>query len=245
MEEFVNKDIDSTCGFCLYNKDEFPHFRQFGQQDLQNFIIAETPNFRVKPDILPGNPDGRHMLVHPKKHVYNHAGLTKYAYEVGQLVYLLEQKFGPLVIFEHGGLRPGNSVQSIYHAHFHAYGGLEGVDVIGWMNHMLSGGLGPDEIYPHEIVSAPDYAFITNLSDRFNGIPYLYVEQGPWGLIVEDTEGRMKSQITQRSMHHFFSKEPLNWKSISDSKDLARESVCRIRNLIEFCEHGEYNTHSF
>lgn len=245
MAEERLKLFDPNCGFCDYGKQKFRHFPQYGVGDLANYVVAETDHFSVKPDIVPGNPDGRHILVHPKAHVYNHAGLTDHAQEVGQLVYRLEQKFGPLVVFEHGGLQPGNNVQSIYHAHFHAYGGLEDVKVIDWMEYMLSGGLAADEIYPYEVVPAPDYAFITNLSGRFNGTPYLYVEQGPWGLFVEDPNERMKSQIIQRSMHRFFSGQILDWKKIPEREDLARESVRRISNLIDLCAHGEYNAHSF
>src|SRR3989344_5506047 len=156
MAEEKLDPIDSNCAFCNSNKMNFPHFGIYGQSDLRSYIVAETDNFLVKPDVLPVNPDGRHMVVYPKEHVYNHAGLVEHSDEVGRLTYDLEQRFGPLVVFEHGGLQPGNNVQSIYHAHFHALGGLEGVDVISWMQYMLNGGLGPDEIYPYEIVSAPD-----------------------------------------------------------------------------------------
>src|SRR3989338_1084130 len=245
MAEKNLNSADLNCAFCNYNNQAFPHYERYGQDNLSRFVVAETDNFLVKPDILPGNSDGRHVLVHPKRHVYNHAGLVGHSDEVGRLTYDLEQKFGPLVVFEHGGLQPGNNVQSVYHAHFHAYGGLEKVDVIAWMQYMLNGGLGSDEIYPYDIIPAPDFAFITNLSGRFNGIPYLYVEQGPWGLIVEDCEERMRSQITQRSMHLLFSGEVLDWKKIPESELLARESVRRIRNLIDFCQHGEYNAHTF
>lgn len=237
--------LDSDCTFCNYQNSNFPHFEKYGRKDLDRYVVTETENFQVKPDILPGNPDGRHVLIHPKFHVYNHAGLTKYIDEMGQLVYQLEQKLGPLVIFEHGGLKQGSSNQSIYHAHLHAYGGLEEVDVIKWMEHMLSGGLGKDEIYPYNIFPAPDYAFLANLNGNFNGYPYLYVEQGSWAIMVEDPEERMKSQVTQRSMHKFFSGEILDWKKVDENEEYARESVRRIANLIEFCENGVYNAHVF
>ena len=245
MTEKVKTNVDPNCGFCDYNAQNFSHFGLFGQDNLSAYVVDQSDNFLVKTDIIPGNPDGRHLLVHPREHVYNHAQLVNHADEVGRLVYRLEQRFGPLTIFEHGGLSPGNNVQSIYHAHFHAYGGLEDVDVIGWMRHMLTGGLNPDEIYPFEIFPAPDYTFITNLSGRFNGIPYLYVEHGPLSIFVEDTDKKMKSQITQRSMHEWFSHEVLDWKRIPEREDFARESVRRIRNLIDLCQNGLYNAHSF
>ena len=245
MEKNELASKNPNCSFCDYKKEQFPHFKRYGQGDLDRYVIAQTDHFSVKSDILPGNPDGRHILVHPKAHVYNHAVLGRYANEVGALVYQLEQRMGPLVTFEHGGLKPGNSIQSIYHAHFHAYGGLDEIDVIGYMADMLSGGLSSDEIYPFEIVPAPDYTFISNLEGRFNGIPYLYVEQGPWGLIAEDPKESMRSQITQRSMHKFFSGQELDWKQIPQNEEFAKESVRRIKNLVEFCQSGQYNTHIF
>lgn len=245
MEVRPIEKFDPKCVLCDYNKQDVPYFQRYGVRKLTSYVVAETPHYQVKPDIIPGNPDGRHLLVHPKEHVYNHAGLVGHSDEIGRLTYDLEQKFGPLVVFEHGGLQPGNNVQSVYHAHFHAYGGLEEVDVIRWMQYMLNGGLGSDEIYPYEIISAPDRAFITNLSRRFNGISYLYVEQGSLGMIVEDREGKMKSQITQRSMHVYFSGQILDWKQIPHNEQFARESVRRISNLVELCENGINNAHSF
>lgn len=237
--------IDPNCVFCDSNQINFPHFETYGQDDLRRYTVAETRHFLVKPDVLPVNPDGRHMVVYPRRHVYNHAELVSYVDEVGGLIYNLEQKFGQLVVFEHGGLKPGNNVQSIYHAHFHAVGGLERVDIIGWMKYMLGGGLGADEIYPYEVLPAPDPTFITNLSGRFNGTPYLYIEQGPLSIIAEDNEERMRSQIAQRSMHQWFSGKVLDWKRIPENEESARESVRRIRNLIDFCQRGEYNPHTF
>jgi hypothetical protein len=241
--EILNKD--PNCSFCYYKNSNFPHFEKFGKERLDRYLVSETDHFQVKPDILPGNPDGRHLLIHPKEHVFNHATLSYYADEVGHLLYSLEKKFGPLVIFEHGGLKSGQNNQSIYHAHFHAYGGLENTDIISYMAKMLKGGLGSEEVYPFEILPAPDYAFITNLAGRFNNHPYLYVEQGNWAIIVDDYQEKMKSQVTQRSMHRLFSGEELDWKKIPDREDFARESVRRIANLISLCENGNYYPHRF
>lgn len=237
-------DFDPNCPFC-HRQNIFPHFQQFGVWNLESYRVAETDHFFVKPDVLPSNPDGRHFLVFPKKHVYNYAGLVEHTWEIGNLIYNLEQRFGPLVIFEHGGIRNGNNVQSVYHAHFHAIGGLEGIDIIDWMKYMLSGGLSSDEVYPFEEIPAADYAFLNNLSGVFNGCPYLYVEQGPRAIIVHDPEEKLQSQITQRSMHLFFSGEILDWKKIPENEEFARESVRRLANLIGLCEHGNYNAYGF
>lgn len=205
---------------------------------LDQFVVSQTDHFNVKPDILPGNPDGRHMLIHPKFHTFNYAEMHAYTQEIGGLLHNLEQQFGPLAIFEHGGTKEGNSNQSVYHAHFHAYGGLEGFDMISYMEYMLSGGLDANERYSYKVKPAPDYAFLVNLKERYNGHPYLYMEQGPWAIFAEDKGENMRSQVTQRSMHKFFSGEILDWKKIPDEDIYAKESVKRIQKLIEKCRHG-------
>jgi len=236
------------CPLCYVGSYPFPHFERFGRQRLDTFSILESDNFKVKPDILPVNPDGRHFLVFPKEHFYNFAqfgGNPLIVDELGRLVYQLEQQFGPLVIFEHGGVKDGNKNQSVYHAHFHAIGGLEGYDIISYMRDMVSGGLGEGEVYPYQIFPAPNYDFLSNLHHRFNGHPYLYVEQGPWALYIEDKDEKMKSQVTQRAMHRFFSGQILNWKEIPENEEFARESVRRLANIVDWCLGGEYNSHRF
>lgn len=245
MERQLILKRDKNCPLCDVSNSKFDHFARYGVTRLDQYKVLESDNFLVKPDVLPGNPDGRHVLIYPKFHVYNHAELSSYIPEMGRVVYQLEQKLGPLVIFEHGGIKAGNNHQSVYHAHIHAYAGLEGVDIIEWMRHMLSGGLGEDEIYPYKILPAPDYAFLANLNGNFKGYPYLYVEQGSWAIMVEDSEGKMQSQVTQRSMHLFFSGEILDWKKIPENEEYAQESVRRLANLVDLCEHGIYNAHAF
>jgi diadenosine tetraphosphate (Ap4A) HIT family hydrolase len=239
-----------NCRFCNIGIDDnqFGYFERYGRSILHKFPILESDNFQVKPDILPVNPDGRHFLVFPKEHFYNFAqfgGNPLIVDELGRLVYQLEQQFGPLVIFEHGGVKEGNNNQSIYHAHFHAIGGLEDYDIISYMRDMVSGGLGEGEVYPYQIFPAPNYDFLSNLHHRFNGHPYLYVEQGPWALYIEDPLEQMNSQVTQRAMHKFFSGQILNWKEIPENEEFARESVRRLANIVDWCLGGEYNSHRF
>ena len=239
-----------NCRFCNIGIDDnqFGYFERYGRSILHKFPILESDNFQVKPDILPVNPDGRHFLVFPKEHRYNFAqfgGNPLIVDELGRLVYQLEQKFGSLVIFEHGGVTEGNNNQSVYHAHFHAIGGLEDYDIISYMRDMVSGGLGEGEIYPYRIFPAPNYDFLSNLHHRFNGYPYLYVEQGSRALYIEDKDGKMKSQVTQRAMHKFFSGQILDWKKIPENEEFARESVRRLANIVDWCLGGEYNSHRF
>ena len=242
----ANQEKLEKCVLCDYQAGVLPHFKTYGREPLQSFVVAQTDNFQVKPDVLPAEPvEGLHFLMHPKRHTFNYADLHRDANEVGGLFYQMEHRFGPLVIFEHGGVKQGNKNQSVYHAHAHLYGGLVGFDVIAYMEHMLSGGLGYDEIYPYQIIPARDYAFLVNLKQRYNGHPYLYIEQGPWALFAEDDSERMKSQIAQRSMYRHFSGDVLgrmlNWKNIPDCEVSTRESVRRLATLVDNCNAGRYH----
>ncbi len=232
---------EDGCPFCHFGLSNFPHLTELGVPGVDRYTVAETRHFWVKPDVLPGNPEGKHILIIPRPHVYNYAGLAAdsgIVYELGGLMRELEARFGPLVIFEHGGLGPGQNHQSIYHAHFHAYAGLEGVDVISYMHDMLNGGLEPDGlVYPHVIIK--------NLKAHFNGNPtsYLYIEQGPWAIYAPDPNGTMRSQITQRAMHLLFSGLKLDWKKIEEHRgwgdDWGKLSAQRIMSLIDFCQNGQ------
>jgi hypothetical protein len=144
-----------------------------------------------------------------------------------------------LVVFEHGGLREEGKHQSIYHAHAHLIGGLEGFDVIRYMSDMLNGQLPPDKLtYPHQIVHAPNHAFVIDAWRYFQEqpVPYLFIQQKPLGIFVPDSEGNMASQITQRAMHLFFSGEILDWKQLESHPDWQKLSIVRILSLLEECK---------
>lgn len=243
--EFICKE-ENKCPLCHLETSKFTHFIDLGVPGIDRYPVAETDHFFVKPDVLPGNPDGRHMLIFPKFHTYNFAQLAtpEIIVEVGSLMKELEGFFGPLVVFEHGGLKDGQNHQSVYHAHTHAYGGLEGADVIAYMHDMLNGALEPDGLaYPHTIIPAPDYSFLANLREHFEGTPYLYIQQGHWAIYASDPNGIMRSQITQRAMHNLFSRQELDWKRIQQHRewgdDWGRLSAQRIMNLIHWHQHNK------
>lgn len=229
------------CSFCNSIKEKnFGFLQQYGVDSIHQKIIFESDNFFIKPDSFPVNPNGLHMLLVPKDHVLNFAVKNGLAHEIGKIMYTLEQNFGPLVVFEHGGLQEGSNHQSIYHAHAHLIGGLEEYDVIRYMSDILNGQLPPDfRNYPHQIVSAPDYAFVTNAWEAFqqHKTPYLYIEQGERGIFVPDSEGNMASQITQRAMHLFFSGEIFDWKQLESHPEWQKLSIVRILSLLEKCKH--------
>jgi len=228
------------CVFCQPELSFFPHFELHGVSHIDRVIIHESDNFLVKPDVLPGNPDGIHMLLIPKVHTLNFAGQNEFTDEIGRIMYTLEQHFGPLVVFEHGGLQEGSNHQSVYHAHAHLYGGLDGFDIISYMSDMLNGKLPPDyRNYPHQIVPATNYAFVTDAWRYFQRqpVPYLFIQQRPWGIFVSDPENNMASQITQRAMHLFFSGEIFDWKQLESHPDWQKLSIVRILSLLEKCKH--------
>jgi hypothetical protein len=55
----------------------------------------------------------------------------------------------------------------------------------------------------------------------------------------------MNSQVAQRAMHLWFSRQILDWKKIPQNEEFARESVRRLANIVDWCLGGEYNSHRF
>ena len=217
------------CPLCHLEESNFPHFDRYGVDHLDRFTGFESPHFFVKPDVLPNVKSGLHFLLVPKAHEYN---LAEFGHtdEVGRILRTMEGKFGPVTIFEHGGIEEGSSNQSIYHAHAHLMFGLK-ARILDYMGDMLNGQLPPDfRVYDYKRIETPDFAFPNNLRQQFQGKPYLYVQQGGEGIIVH---GDTASQITQRAMHLYSDGVIMDWKTLDQRPDLQKESVIRILKLIK------------
>lgn len=231
------------CQLCDYRNGNLDvYFQRLGLPgDLSKNIILQTPHFVVKPDSFPVHPYGRHVLIHPKGHGTNFASFGENADEVGRAVYAIERIWGEkVVIFEHGGSPTGveSSVQSIYHAHVHVVGGLEDVDIIQYMSDMLNGGLEQEgTVYEHSLSGAPSHAFVENLQYHYGEVPYLYIQQGGRAIYAPDPNNDMRSQITQRSMHDWFSgTRELNWKQFGDNEEFVALAANRVLRLLDHCK---------
>lgn len=221
-----------TCPFCNRYLKDFDFFEDYGLDQIVSFIAFESPNFLVKPDILPGVKTGLHFLLYPKDHIYNLAEVN-HIEEMGSVLRKMEKKFGKMAIFEHGGLEEGNSNQSKYHAHAHIIFGLDKYNMIDYMGDMLDGRLPPDRRqYEYQEIQTPKYAFPLNIREHFQNQPYLYVQQGRKGIILS---GKTTSMISQRAVHLLTDGEIMNWKEIEDRPDLQKQSILRILNLIKRC----------
>ena len=232
------------CALCDYRNGNLDiHFQRLGLPgDLSKNQILRTPNFVVKPDSFPVHPNGRHVLIHPRNHGVNFATMGEHASEIGEAVYAIEQLWGERVaIFEHGGslTNEESSVQSIYHAHVHIVGGLGDVDVIRYMSDMLNGGLEHDGLtYPHSVSWVPNDAFVENLKYHYGEDPYLYIQQGGTAIYAADPLNIMRSQITQRSLHSWFSRTTeLNWKQFGENEEFAALAANRILTLLDHCNN--------
>jgi len=244
----MNLESKPGCALCDYNNGDLDaHFQRLGLSgDLSKNVIYQTPHFVVKPDSFPVEPNGRHVLIHPRRHGVNFASFGDYTDEVGRAVYAIERIWGEkVVIFEHGGSPTvvESSVQSIYHAHVHVVGGLEGIDIVQYMSDMLDGGLEPDgRVYEHGISEAPSFVFVDNLQGHYGEVPYLYIQQGSRAIYAQDPNNAMRSQITQRSMHQWFSETPeLNWKQFKDDQGYVALAAKRVLTLLDYCDnHSAY-----
>lgn len=230
------------CPFCQIGAVDFPHFERFGVQSLDQFVVARTQHYMAKVDPLPVTEDG-HLLIfpYPAGHgVYSFSALN-HDRELGELLYGLESRFGRAVVLEHGDTsEETSSIQSVRHPHYHAFFGLNDVDYIAYMEHMLRGGL-DGVFHPHFLVETPFLSHTLNL--KAVGVdpntPYLFVSQKGRGLYVPDPDDLMPSMFAQRTGHLFVSGEEMSWKQLGKHDDWAAEGIKRLVNFINKCRHGK------
>jgi len=241
---------NSTCPFCpigskkksFYDNEHSRVLNQYVRQgvDISNSVLFQTDHFQVKPDILPGHPEGRHLLLFPREHVLSLRELPlSLGGEIGYILHEMEYRFGNIVFFEHGsGNETESTPQSVFHAHGHIYA-AEGIDIVSYMKEILTRGLGNErEVYSYNLTG--ERSLSPSVLEGIHqfvepGGNYLYIQQGRDGFFV-NLPWEAKSQIAQRSMHLLYSGEVLNWKEIPQSEALQVLAVQRIINLIENCE---------
>jgi len=234
----ATEQINKHCVFCHPDTTTNPHFKPFGKADLAQVTLFGTDHIFVKPDLLPGRPDGLHFLMIPKPHQFSFASLPHYQNEVGGLIHRIEKVFGhPFVFFEHGSAAEGGKNQSIYHQHGHLYGNPEEYAILAYMAEVLK----RRGVY-FKIFGNADKSPIANLAKLYRGHSYLYVQMGRFGLIAHDGTGGFPSQITQKAMSRFYGQE-VDWKTIPrespiaiQHSEMARLSVERIGRLIDHCQ---------
>jgi hypothetical protein len=235
---------ENKCTFCTLNDgpNAFSISREYGLPfPAEQAILLETDHFFVKPDVLPIEPDGRHVLIIPTvqvdgAHPFSFAALTRYADEVGTLITTLEQIYGGrLLLAEHGASREGGSVQSVYHAHTHAIYVDHGVEPLEFMVDVLK----KRHIQPHHL-NIHDPSHPVTLAREYTGQGYIYLQYGNDALIACGDD--FPSQITQRAISGLLNAgEELNWKKMGvrgeKRPDLAKEALQRTMMLIERCKN--------
>lgn len=95
----ATEQINKHCVFCHPDTTTNPHFKPFGKADLAQVTLFGTDHIFVKPDLLPGRPDGLHFLMIPKPHQFSFASLPHYQNEVGGLIHRIEKVFGHPFVF--------------------------------------------------------------------------------------------------------------------------------------------------
>lgn len=221
------------CVFCVPDASVFPHFAENGVDQLDKYHAMESENFAVKFDILPARQDGLHFLLHPKFHELTHSRIdSRYDYEVGQVLYRLEQKVGELTIMEHGDVDEANAtIMSVRHAHSHLFPSA-GFNLAQYMHDELDG-----QGIAHQMIDTPHYSYFGNLRRHFANRPYMYVQQGGVGLYALEDHGNIKSQTIQRETQAFWNNgATFDWKKIGDHPDWGGESVKRLQRAIERCK---------
>lgn len=228
----ILKQIEPTelreCQFCSPEMTSFTHFEERGLERIDLAILRKTENFVAKPDSLPVHPEGIHMLVIPNKHTYSFAQLpTEVGPEVQDLVGDLETTLGEeLVLFEHGGIKHGGKIQSVYHAHAHLIGS-GGNNVLGYMAGVLE-----QEQIGYDVVSA-DHNPVRNIQGAFQNQGYFYIQQDGFAIVAHDPNEVLPSQLAQRNMSALLTGEVVNWKKMGANPRYADLSVGRISSLLD------------
>ncbi len=234
---------EKVCTFCDPEKGGLFHFHaDYGLNfPVDRVSIIKTSHFIAKPDILPLEPDGYHALIIPQvnignEHPLSFAALQSFSDEVGSIVRQLEGKWGnkPILLAEHGAHQEGGSIQSVYHAHTHAFGIPGGINPLAYMKDELARRQIKFKTIDHVDPSTPN-----NLKHEYKGQSYLYLQYGGEALIAHDPEGTFPSQITQRAMSRLFNGDELNWKSLGrygeKNPELAKLAIQRSLRLVQSC----------
>ena len=213
------------CAFCEHQP--WKHFGEYGVPDLSAMVIAESENWRVKPDILPAHQGGLHFVLRPKIHEINYIYPDNPA-ELGRLLYGIEANFGgPSAMMKHGDVDDKNStVMSIRHDHTHLFPDVN-IRVIDYIRDIV------DQLgIPYSLIRAPDLSYVMQLQQVFVGHPYMYIQHAGNGLFVNDEHEQLGTQQIQRAMQrHYNGGSTFNWKEIQTDPNMARVSITRLSNL--------------
>jgi len=220
------------CNFCDVNVNKLPHFPRWNAERIDNTVIIDTPSIKVKPDILPGNPN-MHLLAIPKAHKFGYATMPEVVNDLGQIMRTVMKKAGEYpAFFEHGGLGEGDKKLSVYHVHGHIYGS-KGMRLVDYMRDRFT-----SFKIPYINVDLTDASPAKTIQDFFKEnklVSYIFAQQGRDAVIALDHDDSFPSQVTQKSMHELFSGAVLDWKQLKDpdTTDLARLSLNRMSNIIK------------
>ena len=219
---------DHACQFCSDHMSGFNHFNERGLTRLDTVHLRDTENFFVIPDSLPVHPEGYHVVMIPRKHVFSYAQLPAELGEEAQAIVTeletaLEEE---LVLFEHGGTKHGGKVQSVYHAHAHLIGS-GGHDVLSYMEEVFN----QEGITNYERTHA-NHSITRNIERLFKGQNYFYIQQNGEALIAHDPDDSMPSQLAQRNMSLLLTGEVVNWKEIPANSRFADLSIERINKVV-------------
>jgi len=233
----------SNCPFCIPRGHSFLKYYGISQFAASNYII-ESGSFFVKPNILPVNDQGSHLLLIPKTHLTSLAQVEDREDEIRSILLRLRYLIGDFAIFEHGSFKEGSNNQSIYHSHAHIIGNIDGYDIIRYFEDVLNGGLNSEEIYPYKIYQGNDdiLGFHRNLigivgENKDSCSSYLYIQQNNLCMVSFDSDNNMRSQVIQRAMGRFFGQE-LDWKKIINGSDyeqmMAARRIANLYRLLSF-----------
>lgn len=229
---------ETTCKFCCPQPAEY--LRNYDLDPLvHSKPLWRTENLVVTTDLLPISDDF-HLLITTPEHLHAFATTPSLDPELASLLKIMQDKLGPLLLIEHGGVdgeshlvKKRSGVQSIYHRHIHVLPAQDNLLQI------ISEALDKANILYTLIntnASTPlSIAQLIELGEQKTSYLFAHSLSHRQAILAPDEHNSFPSQISQRALAPILGGQQVNWKKMSESTELQGISAQRIKSTIERC----------
>lgn len=208
-----------NCPFCLDKK----YLNQSLTTDIypNSFIIYETTNFLVAPDIAP-LIEG-HLLLFPKAHYISVGNLiaehfSEFTDVKNYILHLFLNRYSRPVFFEHGAAKTQKAGNSIDHAHLHCL--PADIDLVSNQN------------VPWIAINS-----LLDLTKFYeNNIPYIYFEDCSGNMFVSllhDERKDLPSQFLRKVVANILGSENWNWREMITNANYKEINRSKVINSVE------------
>jgi diadenosine tetraphosphate (Ap4A) HIT family hydrolase len=215
MNERGQKKLDSNCEFCIELSDfKKSRFAQI-YNNIQRIVFSDK-HFCIMPPL--GQLFSGSLLLLPKAHYCSFAEIpSDLRVNLTQTINNIEkrlQKFGKIILFEHGTTPEIGDGCGIYHAHIHI------IPI-------------PSSISPEFLLGSKFKNFL-NINDALSYVepqkPYLLYRGTNKRYFIKILTKRLQSQYFRKKIHEYFNLEsPWDWKKYKYEKKII-ETINYLKN---------------